>query len=162
VGSSGAGKSTLINGLLGEERLATQAVRTGDSRGRHTTTHRQLFLLPGGGLVIDTPGMRELALLDDGGIDTVFADIEELAQACLFRDCTHQSEPGCAVRAAVEAGSLDQDRLDHYLKMTAEARAYEVRRDTRRRREEERAFSKRINRDGKLIQRWKKGCPSSK
>ncbi len=155
VGSSGAGKSTLVNRLLGTERIPTREVRADDSRGRHTTTHRELFTLPGGGLVIDTPGMRELQLFDDEGLDRVFADIEARAETCRFRDCTHHSEPGCAVRAAVAAGDLAQDRVEHYLKLGAEARAFEVRRDTHRSREVERAFSKRISRDVRIIRRWK-------
>ncbi len=155
VGSSGAGKSTLVNRLLGEELIATNEVRASDGRGRHTTTHRQLFKVPHGGLVIDTPGMRELQLFDDAGLDTVFSDVEAHAAQCRYGDCTHQSEPGCAVREAVEDGALSSERLDHYQKLEAEGRAYEVRRDKRRHREEEKAFSKRINRDIRLLRRWK-------
>ncbi len=105
VGSSGAGKSTLINTLLGEERMPTGEIRARDGRGRHVTTRRQLVLLPGGGLVLDTPGMRELQLVDDEGLDALFGDIAALAARCRFRDCRHDTEPGCAVRAAVESGS---------------------------------------------------------
>ncbi len=120
LGSSGAGKSTLINRLLGEERLKTGGLRN-DDRGRHTTTHRELIILPDGAMVIDTPGMRELGMWDASeGIDTAFADIEELAEACRFRDCTHSGEPGCAVCQAITEGTLSQSRWQSYLKLTAE------------------------------------------
>ena len=121
VGSSGAGKSTLTNTLLGEQKMKTGEVRERDSRGRHTTTHRALIALPSGACLIDTPGMRELKPtgeedLAEGG----FADIEALAEQCRFRDCSHQREPGCAVRAAVENGELDAGRLANYLKLRDE------------------------------------------
>lgn len=120
LGSSGVGKSTLINRLLGQERLPTNGLRN-DDRGRHTTTRRELFLLPRGGLVIDTPGMRELGLWDAGeGLDRSFADIEDLAAQCRFRDCSHTKEPGCAVQAALEHGTLSQDRWLSYRKLAAE------------------------------------------
>ena len=124
VGSSGAGKSTLTNTLLGESRQAIGAVREHDSRGRHTTTHRALILLPSGGCLIDTPGMRELKLtggesLDAGG----FADIDELAQTCRFGDCAHAREPGCAVQAALADGRLDAERWQNYLKLRDELAA---------------------------------------
>jgi len=157
VGSSGAGKSTLVNSLLGEERFATSEVRADDSRGRHTTTHRQLVLLPSGGLLVDTPGMRELALYDEEGLDMVFTDIEALAARCRFADCSHRGEPGCAVLDAVDRGEIPLERLDHYLKLQAEARSYETRQDEHRRRKGERAFSKRIGSDLKLIRKWKEG-----
>jgi ribosome biogenesis GTPase len=115
VGSSGVGKSTLINRLLGEERLATSPVRESDDTGRHTTTGRQLIALPSGALVVDTPGMREFGLLDaDDGLAAAFADVEEFARSCRFRDCRHASEPGCAVLAAVEGGALPAERLDQW------------------------------------------------
>jgi len=124
VGSSGVGKSTLTNTLLGESRQATAAVREHDSRGRHTTTHRSLLPLPSGGCLIDTPGMRELKLAGDEAIDDgQFADIEDLAQSCRFGDCAHGSEPGCAVRAAIEEGSLDTERWHNYLKLRDELAA---------------------------------------
>ena len=120
LGSSGVGKSTLINRLLGQERLPTNGLRN-DDRGRHTTTRRELFLLPRGGLVIDTPGMRELGLWDAGeGLDRSFADIEDLAAQCRFRDCSHTKEPGCAVQAALERGTLSRDRWLSYRKLAAE------------------------------------------
>ena len=120
VGSSGVGKSTLVNALLGEAQLATAAVRA-DGRGRHTTTHRELVRLENGALLIDTPGMRELQLWSDGeGLATSFADVEALAAECRFGDCAHRAEPGCAVRAAVEAGSLGSERLESYFKLRRE------------------------------------------
>lgn len=122
VGSSGAGKSTLINRLLGREKLATQEVRAEDSKGKHTTTHRELIQLPQGGCVIDTPGLREIGLWDaDSSIDTTFADIIDLGLQCKFTDCTHHDEPGCAVRAAIDDGSLDEGRYISFLKLQKEA-----------------------------------------
>jgi ribosome biogenesis GTPase / thiamine phosphate phosphatase len=122
LGSSGVGKSTLINKLLGNDVLATKEVREGDDRGRHTTTHRELFLLPDGGIVIDTPGMREFQILDAvEGIDSSFEDILELAAQCRFSDCTHNSEPGCVVRKSLEDGALSEARFENYLKLKKEA-----------------------------------------
>ena len=121
VGSSGVGKSTLINRLLGEERLETNGLRN-DDKGRHTTTHRELIVLPGGAMVIDTPGMRELGMWDtDEGLSAAFADIEALARQCRFGDCRHQSEPGCAIRAALETGELARERYESYLKLRMES-----------------------------------------
>lgn len=153
VGSSGAGKSTLVNALLGEERMATGAVRESDGRGVHVTTHRQLVLLPGGGLLLDTPGMRELQLSDEEGLATAFEDVLALAAGCRFSDCTHGTEPGCAVRTAAEEGALDPDRLAHYLQLQAEARSYAVRHDVRLKREHERAFGKRVHQALKEVRR---------
>ena len=120
VGSSGVGKSTLINRLLGEERLATDGLRN-DDKGRHTTTHRELLLLPNGAMVIDTPGMRELGMWDAAsGVEQTFGDIEELAARCRFRNCSHSGEPGCAVRAALESGHLDAGRWLSYQKLKNE------------------------------------------
>ena len=119
IGSSGVGKSTLINRLLGQDALATKEIRK-DGKGRHATTHRQLMLLPGGGLVMDTPGMRELGAVN-ADLEKTFADIEALAGQCKFSDCSHTSEPGCAVRAAVLGGLLDADRLGNYGKIQTEA-----------------------------------------
>ena len=120
VGSSGVGKSTLINRLLGEERLATDGLRN-DDKGHHTTTHRELLFLPNGAMVIDTPGMRELGMWDAAsGVEQTFGDIEELAARCRFRNCSHTSEPGCAVRAALESGHLDAGRWLSYQKLKNE------------------------------------------
>lgn len=120
LGLSGAGKSTLVNALAGEEVMATGDVRR-DGKGRHTTTHRELIPLPGGAFLIDTPGMRSLGLWDaDKGIDKAFVDVESLAAGCRFGDCAHETEPGCAVMAAVESGDLDRARLDAYRKLQRE------------------------------------------
>lgn len=120
IGSSGVGKSTLINRLMGSDRLATNGLRN-DDKGRHTTTHRELVLLEDGALVIDTPGMRELGMWGaESGIDTTFADIEALALVCKFKNCTHTSEPGCAIRAGIEDGSLSEERYRSYTKLSAE------------------------------------------
>ena len=126
IGSSGVGKSTLINCLLGEKHLDTNGVRK-DDKGRHTTTRRELILLPSGGMVIDTPGMRELGMWDaEAGIDQTFADIEKLAERCRFRDCTHSGrEPGCAVQEAAERGELSIDRLRSWQKLMNENRYME-------------------------------------
>lgn len=127
LGSSGVGKSSIVNRLLGEDRLRTNAVREHDSRGRHTTTHRELIPLPQGGALIDTPGMRELQLwAGQDSIDSVFDDIAQFAVACRYRDCNHTTENGCAVRQALEDGSLDADRLVSYRKLQGEARHHEV------------------------------------
>lgn len=158
VGSSGAGKSTLVNALLGEERMATGAVRESDGRGCHVTTHRQLVLLPHGGLLLDTPGMRELQLLDEDGLDGVFGDVAAIAERCRFRDCRHDTEPGCAVREAAESGALEADRLEHYRKLEREAQAYERRQDEKARRAYERAGSARYDEVARL-RRWKGGKP---
>lgn len=119
VGSSGAGKSTLINLLLGEEVMRTSAIRESDSRGRHTTTHRQLHLLPDGSAIIDTPGMRTLSL-DESSVSGTFDDIEQLVSQCRFGNCTHGNEPGCAVRSALESCELDERRWQNYCKLTRE------------------------------------------
>jgi len=156
VGSSGAGKSTLINALVGTEQMATGELRASDGRGRHTTTHRQLVMLPGGGLLLDTPGIRELQLLDDDGIASAFPDIEERASHCRYRDCGHDTEPGCAVREAVAAGLLATERFEHYLKLTREAHAYELRHDAHLRHKAEREW-KNLTKEGERIRRWKQG-----
>lgn len=142
VGSSGAGKSSLINALAGEELMPAGAVRESDARGRHTTTHRQLIRLASGGVVLDTPGMRELQLLDADGLEEVFDDIAVLAHQCRFRDCRHDAEPGCAVIAAAHRDPLVSRRLAHYRKLEREAAANEVRHDARLRRAAGRAFGR--------------------
>jgi ribosome biogenesis GTPase len=130
LGSSGDGKSTLINRLLGREAQRTGGVREGDDRGRHTTTHRELFVAPSGGLLIDTPGMREIQLWEgDQGIESAFGDVEELAEACRFSDCRHQGEPGCAVEAALASGRLAADRLESYRKLQKELHHLQLRQD---------------------------------
>jgi len=143
LGSSGVGKSTLVNRFAGDELMATTETRTDDDKGRHTTSHRELILLPGGGIVIDTPGLRELQLWNAaGGIDEAFADIEELAGQCRFGDCTHTLEPGCAVLAAVAAGTLATGRLENWRKLQRELDALAVRQDGLLRREETRNLSR--------------------
>ena len=130
LGSSGVGKSTLINHLTGVDRLKVQTVREHDDRGRHTTTQRELVLLPGGGLVLDTPGMRELQLWDgDESLQLVFDDIEALAGTCFFSDCRHQDEPRCAVREALVAGAIDTGRYQSYEKLQKELQYLARRRD---------------------------------
>jgi ribosome biogenesis GTPase len=145
VGSSGVGKSTLINRLMGEEILRTSAVRSSDDRGRHTTTHRELVRLPthggvGGGLLIDNPGIRELQLWSEegAGLQATFAEIEELAAFCRFRDCGHEGEPGCAVQAALADGALDARRLENLRALEREQRFLALRRDDAARRRVER------------------------
>jgi ribosome biogenesis GTPase len=121
LGSSGTGKSTITNLLLGSEHQKTAAVREDDSRGRHITTARQMFLIPSGGIIIDTPGMRELKLWSsDDSLEEVFSEIEEVARYCRFADCSHQGEPGCAVAEAVEAGKISKEGVTSYLKLQRE------------------------------------------
>jgi ribosome biogenesis GTPase len=143
LGSSGVGKSTLINRLVGSELLPTADTSKG-GRGRHTTTNRELVPLPGGALLLDTPGMRELALwADESVLDSTFSDIVELAGACRFADCTHLHEPGCAVQAAIADGSLDAERFDSYIKLQRELRALEIRKDARLRSETRKEWRRR-------------------
>ncbi len=130
IGESGAGKSTLVNTLVNAQVAATGGVREGDAKGRHTTTSRELHLLATGGVLVDTPGIREVGIFaDPDAVAETFADVEELATQCRFNDCTHRSEPGCAVTAAVEAGDLAPDRLDRWRVLEAEAEAAAVRAD---------------------------------
>ncbi len=130
LGSSGVGKSTLINRLLGLEVQRTREVREDDDRGRHTTTHRELFRVASGGLLIDTPGLREIQLWEgDQGIESAFADVESLAENCRFADCRHQGEPGCAVEAAAASGALPAGRLESYRKLQRELRQVHLRQD---------------------------------
>ncbi len=130
LGSSGVGKSTLVNTLAGEELLKTGAIRENDSRGRHTTTHREIVLLSGGGLILDTPGMRSLSLWEaDTGMEVMFGDIEELIKLCRFHDCKHHNEPGCAVREALHDGTLDRQRWDSWLKLQKELTHIEAKKE---------------------------------
>lgn len=127
LGSSGVGKSSLVNAIAGEGLMKVGEIREDDSRGRHTTTHRELIMLDNGTMIIDTPGMRELGMwCASEGLETAFAEIEELAQNCKFRDCSHENEPGCAVRAALESGELPKKRWDNYLKLKREIRFAET------------------------------------
>jgi len=129
LGSSGVGKSSLLNTLMGEEVMVVREIREDDARGRHTTTHRQLFTLPGGTYIIDTPGMREIGMWESGepsesiqtAVSDIFTDIEARLGMCKFSDCQHQSEPGCAIQAAIENGEIEQGRWDSYLKLQREA-----------------------------------------
>jgi ribosome biogenesis GTPase len=143
LGSSGAGKSTLVNQLLGEQRQPVQEVRESDSRGKHTTTYRELVPLPSGGALVDTPGMRELQLWAGyGSLNSAFDDIAELALRCHFRDCAHGAENGCAVQAALGEGTLDPERWQSYLKLRAEIAFHERKTD--------------VNAAQAQKQRWKK------
>ena len=154
LGPSGVGKSTLTNRLLGEEKFAVAKVRVGDGKGRHTTTARELVALPGGGCLIDTPGIRELGLwLDVGAVTSAFPEIEEVAVRCRFGDCRHESEPGCAVRVEVERGGLDAARLASFLRLRKEAENLDMRRDASQRHEiraRERSFGKMVREAKKL------------
>lgn len=142
LGSSGAGKSTLANALFGAEKLKTGALREGDGRGRHTTTRRELLRLPGGALLLDNPGVREIQLWSSGedGLGQAFDDVVALAEGCRFADCRHQDEPDCAVQGALRRGELAADRLASYFKLERELRSFELRQDVSARRREERGF----------------------
>lgn len=153
VGSSGAGKSTIVNQLLGTATQATQPTRESDSRGRHTTTHRELFFLPNGGLILDNPGIRELQLWSQGSagteaVDQAFPEIEALAEQCAFRDCAHNTEPNCAVQRALAGGEIDDARWHSYLKLGRELRHAATLVDPNLRRAEK--------------ERWKKLCSNLK
>ena len=140
LGSSGVGKSTLVNRFAGRELMAVKETRADDDEGRHTTSHRELIELPGGGMVIDTPGIRELQLWDGDGIDEAFSEIDELAGECRFNDCTHGSEPACAVKAALASGALSRERYESWRKLQRELRSIAIRHDARLRREERRKW----------------------
>lgn len=146
LGSSGAGKSTLSNTLMGTTRQKTSTVREHDSRGRHTTTSRSLLQLPGGGCLIDSPGMRELKLTGEEAVedDGFAAALERLAERCRFRDCRHQAEPGCAIQAALASGELDADRLAHFRKLEDEREQAAAQRDILQRREAEKNLSRAV------------------
>lgn len=158
LGSSGVGKSTITNALLGEERQVTRTLREDDSKGRHTTTNRALFVVPGGGLLIDTPGLRTVGMLGEGdALQATFDEVESLARTCRFSDCRHETEPGCAVREAVKAGTLAADRLASHHKLEAERQYAQLRADDRARREADRRLGRffkqhkrNLRRQGKL------------
>lgn len=143
MGSSGVGKSTIVNHFCGHMVQQTAAIREDDSKGRHTTTHRSMHLLPKGGILLDSPGIRELQLLaDEEAISDVFAEITELALGCKFRNCSHGSEPGCKVRQALEEGTLDQRRFDNYMKLKSESQR--TMQNLHERRSSEKKFSKEV------------------
>jgi ribosome biogenesis GTPase len=136
IGSSGVGKSSLINALMKEDRQDLGAVRVRDEQGQHTTTRRELLVLPNGAVLVDTPGMRELGLWNAGGLDAAFSEIAALEEACRFRNCEHDSEPGCAVIAAMETGALSAERLDSWYTLQREADRHRARREVVARRED--------------------------
>ncbi|WP_328421772.1 ribosome small subunit-dependent GTPase A [Streptomyces sp. NBC_00443] len=157
LGQSGAGKSTLANALLGEDVMEVQAARDVDGKGRHTTTTRNLLALPGGGVLIDTPGLRGVGLWDaEAGVGQVFSEIEELAGRCRFQDCAHESEPGCAVRSAVDAGELPERRLESYRKLMRENRWIVAKTDARLRAEIKKDW-KRKGAEGRAAMEAKRG-----
>lgn len=157
IGSSGVGKSTLINRLLGVDQLKTSEVRESDGRGRHTTTYRQLLLLPTGGLVIDTPGMREIQLwADQSSLESSFEDIASISARCRFADCSHATEPGCAVREALDNGTISSDRWESYLKLQRELRHLETKQNVKAALDEK-AKWKKIHKLAKEISRRKYG-----
>ncbi|WP_320778502.1 ribosome small subunit-dependent GTPase A [Streptomyces sp. CRN 30] len=157
LGQSGAGKSTLANALLGEDVMEVQAIRDIDGKGRHTTTTRNLLVLPGGGVLIDTPGLRGVGLWDAGhGVGQVFAEIEELAAECRFHDCAHEREPGCAVLAAVDSGELPERRLDSYRKLLRENQRIVAKTDARLRAEIRKEW-KRRGAEGRAAMEAKRG-----
>lgn len=152
LGSSGVGKSTLVNALAGEEIMNVNTIREDDSKGRHTTTHRQLILLKNGVMIIDTPGMRELGMWDiKEGLGEAFSDIEEIIGQCKFSDCTHNGEPGCAVREAIENGNLDFSRWKNYLRIKGEVKFTDNKTGYLRDKKE---FHKKISKDFKARQRY--------
>ena len=158
LGSSGVGKSTITNALLGSERQVVRALREDDSRGRHTTSHRELFELDNGGLLIDTPGLRTVGVRGDArSVEASFRDLEDLAALCRFSDCTHQSEPGCAIIAAIEAGTVAASRVASQRKIEAERSAFEARASVRDRRQRERELTRGYKRAGRDAERFKRG-----
>jgi ribosome biogenesis GTPase len=159
IGESGAGKSTLVNALMAGDVAAEGDVREGDSKGRHTTTHRELHLLDGGGILVDTPGIREVGIwTDTEAVAESFPEIDELAERCRFRDCAHEREPGCAVRAAVADGRLAPERLAAWRALDAEAAAAEMRADVVERHRRNRQFG-RIAREAQQLKDDQRNLP---
>lgn len=158
LGSSGVGKSSLTNALLGDDRQLVRALRQDDSKGRHTTTHRELFSVPNGGLLIDTPGLRTVGVLEDSAaLEASFSEIETLARSCRFGDCGHDAEPGCAVQAALEAGTLATERFESHQKLEAERRSVELRADERARRSSDRQRGRFYRRTARQANYYKRG-----
>ncbi len=152
LGESGAGKSTLVNALMGGEVASVSSVRASDHRGRHTTTSRELHPLPGGGVLVDTPGLREVGLwTDESAVDSVFPEIEEYAAECRYRDCTHGSEPGCAVREAVAGGQVSSERFAAWESLRQEAAAAALRADEQERRAADRRFGRNVRNYKRII-----------
>lgn len=155
IGSSGVGKSTLINKLLGNETIPIREIRKCDDKGRHMTTSRQMYFLPGGGIIIDTPGLRGLQIIDsDEELGGFYDDIEELARKCRFKNCSHESEPGCAVKEALESGELTEDRFNNYLKLQKETVFFEERKKMRRYLLEKRKMKKELQKKRKQKERY--------
>ncbi|WP_026908641.1 ribosome small subunit-dependent GTPase A [Paucisalibacillus globulus] len=156
LGSSGVGKSTLINALFGEKVQETKDIREDDSKGRHTTTHREMFILPNGAMLIDTPGMREIQLWDgESGVESTFQDIEAFEKECRFSDCSHKNEPGCRVQEAIENGELPEERYKSYLKLQREV-AFEKRKQDQKAKLEEKSRWKKISKTQRENYKYKK------
>jgi ribosome biogenesis GTPase / thiamine phosphate phosphatase len=154
LGSSGVGKSSIINKLFGKELIKTEEIGKGTGRGKHTTTAREMFFLPNGGILIDNPGMREVGLADfESGISQVFDDFVSIAKQCKFADCTHTNEPGCAVLEALNKGQLDEDQYDNYLKLKKEVEHFEM--TDQEKREKDRKFGKFVKNYSKKIKEEK-------
>lgn len=154
LGSSGVGKSSIINKLIGEESIRTDDISSYSGRGKHTTTNREMYFLPEGGILIDNPGMREVGMIDSGtGVDDLFDEIIALAENCKYDDCTHTHEPGCAVLAALESGDLDKEKYANYINLKKEAQYYQM--SSLQKREKDRQFGKFINKAKKDLKKYK-------